>query len=67
MSNMVDNYGVLLALFEEFRELIKPVLLDGTPDFTASAMATQYEGLQALQKRLAAIDIGDWSVESQVD
>ncbi len=62
-----ENYDTLLALFEEFRDFIKPAIVDGAPDFTAGAMATQYDGLRDLQNRLAAIDISDWSVERQVD
>jgi hypothetical protein len=62
-----DTYGALLALFEEFRELIKPAIVDGAPDFSSAAMATQYGALQGLQKRLAAMNIRNWSVERQVD
>ena len=62
-----EHYDALLALFEELRELIKPAVVDGTPDFTAETMASQHRALTNLQKRLAAIDITDWSVERQVD
>ena len=61
------SYDALLDLFEEFRESLKPALVDGVPDFTASTMAAQYRSLKDLQRRLAALDLSDWSVEEQVD
>jgi len=47
-----------VSLFEEFCEFIKPEVIDGESDFTAAAMEKQYKGLEWLQKRFAAIDIG---------
>ena len=67
MTKSSDGYAALVGLFEEFREFILPEVVDGVPDFTAAAMEKQYEGLKQLQKRLAAIDISEWSVAEQVD
>ena len=61
------DHGDLVSLFQEFREFIRPEVVDGVPDFTAAAMKKQYSGLQQLQKRLAAFDIRNWSVAHQVD
>jgi hypothetical protein len=66
MKNSMD-YSDLLSLFEEFREFIKPAVVDGVPDFTAATMKEQYRGLKLLQKRLAAIDTSGWSIPQQVD
>jgi len=62
-----SNYSCLVDLFNEFREFIKPNVVDGVPDFTAAAMEKQYEGLKLLQKHLAAIDISGWRIGQQVD
>ena len=66
MHSNKDN-AVLVSLFEEFRELIKPAVVDGVPDFTASAMEEQYAGLKELQKRLAAIDTSGWDISRKID
>ncbi len=67
MGKSCTDYACLVDLFQEFREFIKPEVIDGVPDFTAASMEKQYNGLQQLQKRLVAIDMSDWSVEHQID
>lgn len=62
-----QNYDDLVELFQEFREFQKPKLVDGIPDYTATAMEEQRRGLQHFQDRLAAIDISAWPVSHQVD
>ena len=41
-----NAYRSLLGLFEEFRELIQPKLVERVPDFTAGAMEAQYDELK---------------------
>lgn len=67
MASAAGSYDDLVVLFGEFREIIKPAIVDGVPDFTAAAMARQHEGLKELQARLAALDAAAWPVEQQVD
>jgi len=67
MKRSSEGYADLVSLFEEFREFIKPSVVDGVPDFTAAAMAEQYRGLRLFQERLADIDISNWSMSQQVD
>jgi len=57
-----QNYEDLVKLFQEFREFQKPKLMDGIPDYTATAMEEQRRGLQHFHDRLAAIDISAWPV-----
>ena len=62
-----NGYGELIELFQEFREFCRPKQIDGVPDYTAAAMAEQYEKVQGYQQRLAAIDVADWPVAQQVE
>jgi len=57
----------LSAFFLEFRELQKPNVTNGVPDYSPVAIAEQRRGLKQFQNRLAAMDIGDWPVSQQVD
>lgn len=62
-----DEYSDLVALFKEFRELQKPKMQNGVPDYTASAMAEQRLALKRFQKRLMAMDTREWSVPHQAE
>jgi len=62
-----NDYEGLVKLFEEWREFQKPEIVDGVPDYTASAMEKQRLGLKEYQNRLAAIDPSSWPISQQVD
>ena len=57
----------LVAFFQEWREFQAPHSVEGVPDYSASAMATQHEELANWQARLAAFDTSGWSTAEQVD
>jgi hypothetical protein len=61
------DYEDLLVLFREFREFVKPPVVDGVPDYSPEAMAAQHKGLNEFQERLAAIDISEWPISQKVD
>jgi len=61
------TYADLVSLFKDFREFQKPKMTDGLPDYTASVMKEQKEGLKKFQARLEAIDPSGWPVSQQVD
>lgn len=61
------GYEDLVALFKEWREFQKPRILDGVPDYTASAMAAQRARLPEFQRRLQAIDSKRWPISRQID
>ena len=65
--NVTGDYGALLRLFEDWRELAAPPLVEGVPNYTAAAMAAQHRELTAYQQRLEAIDIEGWPVAQQID
>jgi hypothetical protein len=61
------TYKDLEALFAEWRAFQRPKLLNGVPDYSASAMSAQQRELASYQHRLAAIDPGSWPIPQQVD
>jgi Bacterial protein of unknown function (DUF885) len=63
----VPSYDDLVRLFKEWREFVKPRVVDGVPDYSAAARKEQWEKLPDFQKRLAGIDCGRWPVAQQVD
>jgi CubicO group peptidase (beta-lactamase class C family) len=62
-----NRYEDLTSLFADWRAFQKPKLVDGVPDYTASAMAAQQRELPLYQRRLAAIDPARWPIPEQVD
>jgi hypothetical protein len=62
-----SDYKNLVKLFEEWREFQRPEIVEGVPDYTASAMAKQHLELKDYQARLAAIDPSSWPISRQVD
>ena len=62
-----SRYEDLVSLFADWRLFQKPKLVDGVPDYTAAAMATQKRELKSYQRRLAAIDSSRWPVARQAD
>jgi hypothetical protein len=61
------TYQDLLELFRDWRQLQRPVLVDGVPDYGNPAMASQHRELAAYRRRLAAIDPSRWPIPQQVD
>lgn len=62
-----NDYAELVSLFQEFRESLKPEVINGVPDYTAAAMEEKHRRVKKLQDRLAAIGISGWPVSQQVD
>jgi hypothetical protein len=62
-----NSYDDLVRLFKEWRELVKPEVVAGVPDYSPVCMKAQREKLPSYQKRLAAIDCSRWPVAQQVD
>ena len=61
------RYEELVSLFGDWRTFQQATLVDGVPDYSASAMATQQREIAAYRGRLAAIDSGVWPAAQQVD
>jgi hypothetical protein len=61
------RYEDLTTLFSEWRSFQQPKRVDGAPDYSAAAMATQARDLGGFVSRLAAIDPTGWPIPQQVD
>lgn len=61
------NYRDLVDLYQEFRRIARPVMIDGVPDYTPEAMTRQYTALKQLMQRLQGIDDSMWPIRYRVD
>jgi len=61
------RYEDLVQLFDDWRAFQRPPLVDGVPDYGASAILAQGRELAAYQSRLSAIDPSGWPIARQVD
>lgn len=61
------RYEDLVSFFGEWRAFQKPKVVDGVPDYSAGAMAAQFNELAIYKRRLSAIDPSHWPIPQQVD
>jgi hypothetical protein len=61
------SYDDLVTFFKDFRAFQKPKVVNGVPDYSPAAMATQQREIETYRKRLAAIDPSSWPIPQQVD
>ena len=61
------TYEELVAFFLAWRDFESPQMVDGVPDYSASAMQKQQAELKNWQQRLNAFDTTGWPVKHQVD
>lgn len=61
------SYQDLVRLFDDWRAFQRPVRVNGVPDYTTGAMASQHAALADYRRRLAAIDPGSWRIPEKVD
>ena len=66
-ATRAPTYAQLLALFTDWRSFEEPPRLDGVPDYAPPTNARRLAALDAMQRRLAAIDTSGWSIPEQVD
>ena len=62
-----NKYEDLLSFFEDWREFQKPEMIDGVPDYTASAMAEQKRRIPEFKNKLTEIDTSGWPINQMVD
>ena len=62
-----SDYASLVALFKEWRSFEKPPLLNGAPDYSATAFQQRMPQFKNLQARLLAIDTTRWPIPQRVD
>ena len=61
------GYAKLLSFFGEWRSFQPPRLINGVPDYTASAMSAQHRALAGYRTRLALLDTSGFTITQQVD
>jgi hypothetical protein len=66
-AQAATGYPALVALFNEWLAFERPSLVDGSPDYSARAMAQKLEGLKTFRKRLDALAPQSWPLDQQVD
>jgi hypothetical protein len=66
-SASASRYGDLVTLFDDWRAFQRPRLVEGVPDYTATAMTAQYRDLGGFRRRLEGIDTRGWPINQQVD
>ncbi|HEY7752834.1 MAG TPA: DUF885 family protein [Steroidobacteraceae bacterium] len=64
---VIDGYGKLLQLHQEWRAFEQPPRADGAPDYTAATFARRHGELTRFRERLDALDTTHWPVEHRVD
>ncbi len=60
-------YRDLVTLFEEWRDFVAPDYVDGVPDYSLGAMASQHALLPQWRARLEALNPAEWSTSQQID
>ncbi len=66
-ATAVSGHPQLVELFKEWRSFNHPKIVDGRPDYGASAMSVKDARLQEFQKRLKAIDRTGWNAAQTGD
>ncbi|MBT8061031.1 MAG: hypothetical protein KJO85_00005, partial [Gammaproteobacteria bacterium] len=66
-DEQAQDYAALVRLFNDWRAFESAPSREGVPDYTATTMASQLEGLKGFRQRLEAFNISDWPVAEQVD
>jgi len=66
-SEKSTTYDQLVELFNSWRNFQSPVLKEGVPDYTISAMQQQHDELKSWQQKLQNFDTTGWPVKHQVD
>lgn len=62
-----NKYQDLIQLFNDFRAIQDPVIIDDVPDYSSDAMTKQKIALDNLQKRLALFDTTGWPISNRVE
>jgi hypothetical protein len=61
------GYSALVKLFQQWREFEHPLMKNGVPNYSASAMEAKAAELPRWRKRLDEINPSSWAIEEQND
>ena len=62
-----SNYAELVEIFNEFRDLERPTITNGVPNFGGDALRLQYQALGQLRHTFDALRVDAWPVSQKVD
>lgn len=62
-----SEYTELLEIFQTFRQVERPPMANGAPDFGGDAMRRQYEALGQVRRSFNALRVADWPIDQKVD
>jgi hypothetical protein len=62
-----NSYSGLLTVFHDFDRLRQPKVVDGIPDYSATAMEAQLDSVKILQAKLSRMDTANWRKDQQID
>ena len=62
-----STHAQLVQFFKEWREFQHPAMVDGVPDYSATAMKKQYAALTGWRKRLESFDLAGWTTADKAD
>ena len=63
----ISSHSDLIALFKVFDHLRHPGIKNGIPDYSAAAMAHQFDSLKIMQANLSRMDTTGWTKDQQID
>ncbi|MFK7828829.1 MAG: hypothetical protein AB8B57_03515 [Congregibacter sp.] len=67
LNATASSYTDLLALFEEWRTIEQPTLLNGAPDYRTASVQRRHDSMLELRERLTGMDTEAWSVAQKID
>ncbi len=66
-ESTIESHEDLVRFFMDWREFVAPNVIDGIPDYSSGAMATQYAALESWRTQLENADTTGWPVSEQID
>ena len=67
ISPRENNYQDLVRIFQEFRDIQNPSIINGVPDYSPKAIVQQKNSLDKLQSKLNHLDTLGWTISDRVE
>ena len=66
-ESTIESHEDLVRFFMDWREFVRPNVIDGIPDYSSESMAKQYAALESWRTQLENADTTGWPVSEQID